>query len=347
MGSRVKRRTVLLGAGAAAASALGAMPSLAQNPVSLKVVSFPGLSNLAIYAAQSRGLFAKYRLAVDLAYTPNSQSQRDGLAKGETQIIHTAADNAVAMVELAKQDAVIVAGGDNGFNRIVVQPDIKSLSDLRGKTVVVDAPNTAFALLLYKALQDAGLNKGDYKVHAVGGTPQRINAMMTDKANAAAGVIGVPLSFKAVAQGLKDMGSATKGVGAYQSNCIVVMRPWAKANSGALVAYLKAIIEGYRWLLDPNNKSATLAMMADKLKLPPDVVAKTYAVVTDPADGFAKDGKFDLDGFKNVLKLRADIEGQWGGKPPAPDKYIDLTYYNEAVAGLRSAVRTPRENSSR
>jgi NitT/TauT family transport system substrate-binding protein len=336
MGARPTRRAVLSCAGAAVTMSTVARmtQAQAQNSVPLKVVTFPGLSNLAIFAAQRTGLFAKYGLAVDLSFTPNSQSQRDGLAKGETQIIHTAADNAVAMVELAKQDAVIVAGGDNGFNRIVVQPDIKSLSDLRGKTVVVDAPNTAFALLLYKALQEAGLNKSDYKVHAVGGTPQRIDAMLTDKANAAAGVIGIPMSFKAVAQGLKDMGSATKGVGAYQSNCIVVMRPWAKANSDTLVAYLKAIIEGYRWLLDPNNKSATLAMMTDKLKLPADVAAKTYAVVTDPVDGFAKDGKFDLDGFKNVLKLRAEIEGQWGGTAPAPGKYIDLSYYNKAAAGL-------------
>ena len=337
MGSRSTRRTVLLSAGAAmAASAAGATASRAQTPgaTPLKVVSFPGLSNLSIYAAQSQGLFAQQHLTVDLAYTPNSQAQRDGLAKGETQIIHTAADNAVAMVELAKQDAVIVAGGDNGFNRIFAQPDIKSLADLRGKTVVVDAPNTAFALLLYKALQQAGLNKGDYKVHAVGGTPQRINAMLTDKGNAAAGVINPPMSFTAAKDGLKDMGSATSGVGAYQSGCIVVMRPWAKANSDVLVRYLKAIVGGYRWLLDPANKSAVTALMKDRLKLSDDYAAKTYAVVTDPADGFAKDGKFDLDGFKNVLKLRAEIEGQWGGTPPAPDKYIDLSYYDKAVAGL-------------
>jgi ABC-type nitrate/sulfonate/bicarbonate transport system substrate-binding protein len=334
MNTQPTRRTMLLGAGAAAASAAGAGPTRAQGPTSLKVVSFPGLSNLSIYAAQSQGLFAKNQLAVDLAYTPNSQSQRDGLAKGETQIVHTAADNAVAMVELAKQDAIIVSGGDNGFNRILAQPDIKTLADLRGKTVVVDAPNTAFALLLYKALQEAGLKKGDYKVHAVGGTPQRINAMLTDKTNAAAGVIGIPLSFKAVADGLKDMGSATKAVGAYQSGCIVVMRPWAKANSDVLVGYLKAIVGGYRWLLDPANKSAAIALMKERLKLSEDDAAKTYTVVTNQADGFAKDGKFDLEGFNNVLKLRAEIEGQWGGKPPAPDKYIDLSYYNKAVAGL-------------
>jgi hypothetical protein len=33
-----------------------------------------------------------------------------------------------------------------------------------------------------------------------------------------------------------------------------------------------------------------------------------------------------MPGFHNVLKLRAEIEGQWDGKPP-PDRYIDLSYY--------------------
>ena len=52
------------------------------------------------------------------------------------------------------------------------------------------------------------------------------------------------------------------------------------------------------------------------------------------ADPIAKDARFDMEGFKNVLKLRAEIEGQWGGTPPAPDKYIDLSYYDKALAGL-------------
>ena len=64
------------------------------------------------------------------------------------------------MVESAKADAIIVMGGDNGFNHIFVQPEIKSLADMRGKTVAVDAPNTAFALLLYKALKDRGPQQG-------------------------------------------------------------------------------------------------------------------------------------------------------------------------------------------
>ena len=92
----------------------------AQSNTVLKVSSFPGVTNFPIYAAERNGFFAKYGLTIDLVYTPNSRVQRDGLAKGEYQIIQTAADNCVAMVELDKTDAIIVAGGDNGFNHIIV-----------------------------------------------------------------------------------------------------------------------------------------------------------------------------------------------------------------------------------
>jgi ABC-type nitrate/sulfonate/bicarbonate transport system substrate-binding protein len=163
----------------------------AQGNTVLKVSTFPGVTNVPIFAAEHKGFFAKNGLTIDLVYTPNSRVQRDGLAKGEYQIIQTAADNCVAMVELDKTDAIIVAGGDNGFNHIIVQPEINRLSDLREKTVVVDAPNTAFALLLYKALKDSGLNKGDYKVNSVGGTGERLAAMTGDKSNIAA-IMGLP-----------------------------------------------------------------------------------------------------------------------------------------------------------
>lgn len=330
------RREILLGGGTALALCVSNLghQAIAQGSKPLKVMSFPGLSNYPIFAAEHKDLFNKHGIAIDLNYTPSSQFQRDSLARNDCQIIHTAADNAVAMVELAHQDAVIVTGGDNGFNRIIAQPEIKSLSGLRGKTIVVDAPNTAYALLLYKALKNVGLNKGDYSVNAVGGTTQRIDAMLKDKDHAAAAVINVPFNFRLLAAGMKDLGSATKSIGPYQAGSVVVMRDWAKANSDTLVRYIQAIIEGRRWLLDPANKAEAIQLAVEKVKLPPDVAARSYDYVTDPNEGFNKDAHFDREGFDNVLKLRVEIEGQWGGKPPAPDKYIDLSYYNKAIAGL-------------
>jgi hypothetical protein len=51
----------------------------------------------------------------------------------------------------------------------------------------------------------------------------------------------------------------------------------------------------------------------------------------EPRFGLAPDAKFDMEGFKAVLALRAEIEGQWGGKAPPPEKYVDLGYYEKAL----------------
>jgi ABC-type nitrate/sulfonate/bicarbonate transport system substrate-binding protein len=112
------------------------------------------------------------------------------------------------------------------------------------------------------------------------------------------------------------------------------MRDWAKANSDTLVRYIRAYVEGRRWALDPKNKGEAVVLLADRLKLPAEIAAQSYAVATDPTEGMAKDAKLDMPGFNNVLKLRAEIEGQWGGTPPPAEKYLDLSYYEKALAGL-------------
>jgi ABC-type nitrate/sulfonate/bicarbonate transport system substrate-binding protein len=182
-------------------------------------------------------------------------------------------------------------------------------------------------------LQEKGLKKGDYQVKPVGATFQRLEAMLKDKSNAA-GMLNPPFSIRAKKEGLKDMGSAIDIVGPYQSGSAWVVRSWGQANADTLVRYTKAYIEGVRWALNPANKTAAIALLSERLKLPQDVTAEAYEMARDPRKGFAKDAKFDMEGFKNVLKLRAEILGQWGGTPPAPDKYLDLSYYDRAVAGI-------------
>ena len=136
----------------------------AQAQDKLKVIVFPGLSNLAQFAAEAQGFYKKRNLAVELINTPNSDELRNGLAEGRYDVAHGGVDNAVAQVENDKTDLFIFMGGNSGLNSLFVQPEIKSYEQLRGKTMAVDAPNTAFALLLYKMLDVKGIKRSDYKV---------------------------------------------------------------------------------------------------------------------------------------------------------------------------------------
>jgi ABC-type nitrate/sulfonate/bicarbonate transport system substrate-binding protein len=305
----------------------------AKAETQLTVMVFQGVQNLPLFAAQAKGFFAKRGLAVELKIAPTSEEMRNGLAEGRYQIVHGAIDNAVAMAEVAKADIAVVNGGDNGWNQLIVQPDIGAVTDLRGKTVIVDAPNTAYALQLYELLARNGLNKGDYQVKPVGATFRRLEAIREDK-TLAASMLNPPFSTLAEKAGLRNMGSAVKVIGAYQATAGFVMRAWAKSNEDTLTKYLQAYIEGVRWTLDPQNKEQAIRLLIDRLKLAEDVATQAYAVATDPVEGFARDAALDLEGFRNVLKLRATHLGTWGGVAPAPEKYIDLSYYQKAFAGL-------------
>lgn len=138
--------------GATLPVALALTAALAAEPSNVRVNVFPGVQNLPIFAGQTKDFFARHDLKVELQFTPNSPTQRIGLARGEFEIAHAAADNAVATVELAGADAVIVMGGDSSMQELFVQPGITSVADLRDRTVIVDAPNTAYALIAKKVL---------------------------------------------------------------------------------------------------------------------------------------------------------------------------------------------------
>jgi ABC-type nitrate/sulfonate/bicarbonate transport system substrate-binding protein len=315
----------------ALAAAVLIAPANAQTR--LTVMVFQGVQNLPLFAAQEKGFFAKRGIEVDLKIAPTSDEMRNGLAEGRYQIVHGAVDNAVAMAEVAKADIAVVNGGDNGWNQLIVQADIGAITELRGKTVIVDAPNTAYALQLYELLARAGLKKGDYDVKVVGATFRRAEAIRNDK-TIAASMLNPPFSTVAEKAGLRSLGSAVKAIGPYQATAGFVMRSWAKGNEDTLVKYLQAYIEGVRWTLDPQNKAQAIAFLTARLKLAEDVAAQAYAIATDPTEGFAKDAALDLEGFRTVLKLRATHLGTWGGVAPAPEKYIDLSYYQKAFAGL-------------
>src|SRR5262249_54171457 len=170
---RSTRRQAIMGAAATALAATTRATS-AQTP--LKVIVFPGMSNLAQFAALAQGFYTKRGLAVELVYTPNSTELRDGLAAGRYQVAHAGVDNAVAQVETAKVDLFIFMGGNNGFNNLIVQPEIRTYEDFRGKVMAVDAVDTAFALLLYKMLDLKGIKRNEYQGKPGGASQLRVPA---------------------------------------------------------------------------------------------------------------------------------------------------------------------------
>ena len=232
---------------------------------------------------------------------------------------------------LAGIDAVVVAGGDNGFNHLFVQPDIAALSDLRGRTLVADVADTGWSFVLYEILKRHGLNKGDYvdsrSRRAV--PPLRGDARRQDRWRQRSSIRRLP-SMRG-ARGSRTWVRSSDEIGAYQGTVPYVLRAWALANAGTLIAYLTAMIEGLRWALDPANRMRAIKLYADGLRLSDDMAAETYAVAADPKHGLARDAAFDFAGFETMLRLRAEFTG--ARLAPAAS-YLERSYYDRALATL-------------
>ena len=299
----------------------------------LKVIVFEGVQNLPIFAAQAQGYFRDENLTIDLTFTPNSWTLRDGLKDGLYDIAHTAVDNAVAMVDTANADVAVFMGGDNGFNGLFVQADINSIDDLRGKTVLVDAPNTAFALALYKilSLHAMELDAKDYEALSIGATPLRLKALLENKSYAGA-ILNLPFRLQALKSGLVHLGDLVDILGPYLSTAGFVMRGWAQQNEETLIAYIKAYVKGLRWVLEVANKAAVTDLLQMQLKLERDVAIGSVEMATSAIGGFMVDAQIDIDGFANVLAIRAAFEKK--AIPQKVHRYIDTRYHALALQQL-------------
>lgn len=316
-----------LGVGAAA---------LAQQPAlqTIRLICLPGVP-LPVVAGIMHGTFAKYGVEVQSEKPKDADDLRAILASGKDDLAESSVENAVATVA-GGPDIVIVMGGEGLTSELIVQPEIKSVQDLRGKTIITDGTDTAYTLAIKKILVLNGLKPDiDAQIKVTGLSAQRLQDMQAHKEYAAT-VQKPPTSILSVRAGLVSLGPTqdlmkmhgSQGIGAF------ARREWAQQHADLLARYIAAFVESERWLMSPANKQEAIDMVAKDAKIPVDIAAQTYE--SNIKDGWQRDAKFDVAGFQNTLKLRAEIQGDWGGTPPAAEKYYDPSYYQKGVAMLKS-----------
>lgn len=304
-------------------------------PKAVTVNVFPGGFNWPIWAAQEKGFFARNGVQPTIVATPSSQAQLTGLITGRFDIAMTAIDNLIAYREaqgpapMIGHDLVAVMGGDQGFLRLVVQPEVKTFNDLRGKALSVDALTTGYAFVLYELLDRNGLKPGDYKIETAGGALERF-AALTDKKHAGTMLIA-PFDIQAEARGMRRLVNASEALGTYQGLVAGVRSSWAERNRDTVVGYIRGYAQGVEWLYDPANRAEALAIFLKNLRnASPQQAATSYGALMGAKEGFQRHAQIDLDGVKTALALRS----KWSTEKRALtdiSKYYDPQYYNAAI----------------
>jgi len=237
MRNAIGRGIILLGV---LSAMLTARPATAQE-MSLRAV-YNALSGVMgpIWVAQDANLFSKHGVSVDLKYLAATTAVQ-GMVGGGEEIGLVGNQGIDAKLEGA--DLLYIASCLPTFVfQIYARPEIKSLADLRGKTVAVTQPAASTDYAMRIVLRRNGLEPDkDVKILFT----QDINAVFTsvNVGNAAAGIMSAPTSLRAKAAGLKPIVNVTEIKIPFLFTAVLSSPKIIREKNEAVIRFLRGYIE--------------------------------------------------------------------------------------------------------
>jgi len=223
----------------------------------------------------------------------------------------------------------IVAGGSKTTHMIMGGKGIKSFEDLRGAVIGSSTLTSGTAFLLRRVLKEKGLEyPKDYSLVNVGGSGPSMIAVSTGKV--AAGILSVPLSFRAQDMGMNLLGKVSDVFPNYLLSSFSVRRPWAEQNRPQVVLFLRALLNARKWLEDDRDRAAQF--LADELKMKPAMARRGLDYYIDNR-AWEPDLGVDVEGLQAVVEIYAE-QVELKGPVPEAKKYVDMSFLREALKEL-------------
>jgi ABC-type nitrate/sulfonate/bicarbonate transport system substrate-binding protein len=211
---------------------------------------------------------------------------------------------------------------------VVAAPNLKSWSELKGKTVSVGGLTDVTLYFLRVMARRNGLADCDYDLLYGGGSPGRLAQLLSG--GVAATVLTNPQDFSALERGYADLGSVPQYLPHWAQNNLLVDTRWAATHRAAVVGFLRAHIRATRYFYDPANRDDIIAILAKRTKTTPEVAEATYALyvrdeVVAPEAALSEAGiGANLEAFVE-MRERADL--------PAVAGFLDTSFLAEALRG--------------
>ncbi len=276
----------------------------------------------ALYVAQEMGLFRKYGLDVNLSYTAGAAQVIQTMMAGENQIA-TAGGSGVVDADLAGADLVAVAGMVNmpAFY-IVVQPEIKSIQDLRGKPVGVTRFGSSTDFTMRYILKKAGLEPDkDVPLLQMGGQPELAVGIEARR------IFAAPMTPPALQKTLKagariQIPPKTIGL-SFPHVGIVVRKTYLTAHRQVVKNFISGYSEGVA-MLQKDKEGSKKAIAKFLQTTDPEVLEASWQFGVDVIERIPN---LDPEMFKLVLEERAQTRPE--AKKFKPEQFFDDSVVKE------------------
>jgi len=295
------------------------------QPLNASYASVTG-SRIPLWIAKDAGLFEKYGLNVNLIVIAAGNTAIGALMGGDVDIL--GAPGTTTIVSAAKGLPLVVIGTFGaGAWKLAARPAIRSVEDLRGKTVGTSRPGTTIDFSLRRALLKLGLVPGkDVQILQTGLAESIKRVLIMQQGKIDATLVSPDNLYEAETKGIKlSILADLKELGIYTSaSDLSARRDFLKSNRGRARAFMMAYCEAIR--LGKTNKNVALASFrkymreSDPKRL--EVLYKNYVEDLLPEKPYPMEEAIqgDIDNLSSTIpELR--------GKKPAD--FIDKTLLTE------------------
>lgn len=179
-------------------------------------------------------------VTIEAERNPSSEAQFEALSSGKVDAVVTAMDNVMDWnLRDGPRDLRLVAQLEATTPLTLVgRKGCSRLADLRGATVLVDAPRNGFIVALRAMLAEEGITPDSYVLEPIGGVKERHDALVAGRGDAT--LLGPPFDGLALQAGLARIASVQERYPSFPGQGLVV----SAATLERLRPTLRAWLEG-------------------------------------------------------------------------------------------------------
>ncbi|HXV83654.1 MAG TPA: ABC transporter substrate-binding protein, partial [Candidatus Binatia bacterium] len=210
-----------------------------------------------LLVAEDQGFFAKEDLAVNFHQTTYAPDHNKGMAEGRWDLTLSSADTMIARTTTDGVDYLLFMQAEEGLSAYLIgQAGVGSIEQLRGKILAGDPGDSNLDLIRKKILRTHGIEDTEYEIEIIGSSPVRLEAFLQRRV--AAAMLTPPASDKALAAGGVLLANSEEYVPNWPLTCGWTLRRWLVSHRELVVRFIRAWVGATDWLLQADNREATL-----------------------------------------------------------------------------------------
>jgi NitT/TauT family transport system substrate-binding protein len=212
-----------------------------------------------VWIAKEDRIFTKYGINEELIFIPGGTTAMSALISASINFAQLTGSPG-AFAYLGGADVVYLAATmDTMSYQIIVKPEIRTASDLKGKRIGISRFGSSPDVAVRLALRKLGVNPDtEVAIIQTGGSPERLAALLGNKVDAT--VLNAPFDRVAQKQNLRILADTSKMGLSYFDTGIVATRKLIKGNEDLVRQFMRAYVEAIK--VFKTNKSHTLAISA-------------------------------------------------------------------------------------